>query len=209
MIVDDNSNYDYIKIPNDRPLNNCFIIQSEFKGRGEILAYYYYHKYHPFETAVILHDSTFINKYIDFRSTQDVIFLWSFMHSYDNPSLESEFILRLNRTKELSRLHKNQEEWTGCFGVQSVITLSFLNRIVEKYGLFQLIPFIYSRNERYHLERIFAVVCSNELGRPIDSLFGIIHRYSWGWGYTFEQYIQDKETGNIAHLPVIKVWSGR
>ena len=207
MIIDDNSNYDFIQC--SIPLKNCFIIQSEFHGRGEILSYYYYHKYHPFEKAVILHDSTFINKYIDFYSVQDVQFLWSFIHNYDNPALESKFLSKLKNNELLLHLHKNYQGWSGCFGVQSVICFSFLDKIVNKYDFFNLIQHIYSRNERYHIERIFGVICFTEVLEGVKSMFGNIHSYSWGWGYTFENYLNHTKLGVIDHLPIVKVWSGR
>jgi len=63
IIIDDNSNYIFItKIP----LKNTRIIESEFKGAGELLPYIYFLKYRYFDTAVIIHDSVFIKKYIDF-----------------------------------------------------------------------------------------------------------------------------------------------
>ena len=43
-----------------------FIIQNDFPKRGELMPYYYYLHNKLFDTAVIIHDSVFINKYIDF-----------------------------------------------------------------------------------------------------------------------------------------------
>ena len=42
IVIDDNSNYDFVKA--DYDYKNIEIIQSEFKGRGELLAYYYFYK---------------------------------------------------------------------------------------------------------------------------------------------------------------------
>jgi hypothetical protein len=64
IIIDDNSNYQFIKEIN---LYKTTIIKSEYPGRGELLPYIYYLKYKLFDTAVIIHDSVFINKYIDFN----------------------------------------------------------------------------------------------------------------------------------------------
>ena len=45
MIIDDNSNYDYISYDsNNVYIYNCEIVQSEFPKRGEILGYYYLYK---------------------------------------------------------------------------------------------------------------------------------------------------------------------
>ena len=64
LIIDDNSNYEYIT---DRPLYKTATINSEYHGRGELLPYYYFLHNKLFDTAVLLHDSAFINKYIDFN----------------------------------------------------------------------------------------------------------------------------------------------
>ena len=43
LIIDDNSLPEYLKIESETPsLRNVWIIQSEFQGRGELLAYYYF-----------------------------------------------------------------------------------------------------------------------------------------------------------------------
>ena len=65
IIIDDNSNYNFVKA--DFNYKNIEIIQSEFKGRGELLPYYYYLKNKFFENAVILHDSVFFHKRVYFE----------------------------------------------------------------------------------------------------------------------------------------------
>ena len=39
VIIDDNSNYDFIKVPSDNFLNNCIVIDSEYKKGGKIIGY--------------------------------------------------------------------------------------------------------------------------------------------------------------------------
>jgi hypothetical protein len=63
LIIDDNSNYDYIREKHN--LYKTTIINSEYPRRGELLPYYYYLHNKLFDTAVIIHDSVFINQYID------------------------------------------------------------------------------------------------------------------------------------------------
>jgi len=65
IIIDDNSNYNYVK--EDFNYKNVETIRSEFKGRGEILPYYYYFKNKYFDNAVIIHDSVFFHKRVDFN----------------------------------------------------------------------------------------------------------------------------------------------
>ena len=63
LIIDDNSNYEYIT---NITLYKTTIINSEFPKRGELLPYYYYLNNKLFDIAVIIHDSVFITKKIDF-----------------------------------------------------------------------------------------------------------------------------------------------
>jgi hypothetical protein len=211
MIIDDNSNYDFVSFISSCPLTNCFIIQSEFPGRGEILAYYYFHRFHLFEKAVILHDSTFLQTRID-EKIDDIAFLWTFPHDFDNVNVETMFIrqnLLPTIVDSVVTTHYDVSCWTGCFGVQSVISYSFLDILSTKYGFFRLLSVITSRNERYHLERIFASLCFHEKMGQCPILFGSIFSYYVGWGYTWEQYLFDKKTEQNNHLPIVKVWTGR
>ena len=48
VIIDDNSNYDFVKP--EFNYKNLQVIQSEYPGRGELLPYYYYIKNKFFDT---------------------------------------------------------------------------------------------------------------------------------------------------------------
>ena len=209
IIIDDNSNYEYIK-NYDIDLVNCEIIKSEFNGRGEILAYYYYHKYNFFKKAIILHDSVFINKYIDFDKYGDIKFLWNFTHDWDNIDTEISLLNKLSFNEELKKKYYDKNSWYGCFGAQSVITYSFLDKLSSKYNMFILLNDITTRPKRMDFERIFALLCmfENEDLYLSPSIFGIIHHYIQ-WGYTFEKYLIDKQNNKISNYDIIKVWSGR
>ena len=61
-------------------LPNLTYIKSEFKGRGEILGYYYFHKIRPSKKAIILHDSVFINEPIRYNNHNPCEFLWRIPH---------------------------------------------------------------------------------------------------------------------------------
>ena len=76
ILVDDNSDYNYISKDKEATLTNTTIIKSEYKGRGELLPYYYYHKNKLFDIAVVIHDSFFIQKQIDFGTENQ--FIWEF-----------------------------------------------------------------------------------------------------------------------------------
>ena len=84
VIIDDNSNPEFVKPFYN--FNNVEIIESEFVGRGELLPYYYYIKNKFFENAVILHDSVFLHKKINFNNLQgtQVLPLWFFYSDNEN-----------------------------------------------------------------------------------------------------------------------------
>src|SRR5690606_29192324 len=92
LIVDDNSNKFFL---NDNiTLINCQTVNSEFTTVvGELLGYYYFHKTHFVEKALVIHDSVFIKKYIDFNVYGNAKTLWSFQN---NPCPDNEIINLIN-----------------------------------------------------------------------------------------------------------------
>jgi hypothetical protein len=211
LIVDDNSNYDYIKVDVDNlTIYNCDIIQSKYPSRGEILGYYYFYKNKPFEKAVIIHDSVFINKYIDFDIYNDIKFIWHFTSNWFDETAEMNLINKIINGNILKKYYNNRELIHGCFGVQSVISYKFLYSLEEKYSLFSLLDIIDNRTERMNFERIFALMCihENNILSKEPSIFGIIHEYT-RFGYSYDDYIQDKNNNYLSKKEIIKVWTGR
>jgi hypothetical protein len=191
MIIDDDSLDEYIT-NNDVDLTNCFIIQSEYPKRGEILAYYYFYKYKLFDKAVIIHDSIFLQQDIsqEINDVSNVKFLWHFKNLYDdNPGKEIYLISQLNtKDKEtnystiLMNTYADRTKWLGCFGVMSVITYDFLNILVENYNIFNLLQLIKTREDRCCIERVFAVLCyknNNYFENSSVSIFGEIVDYKF------------------------------
>jgi hypothetical protein len=203
IIIDDNSNYNYIT-DQALKLTNVYIIQSEFPQRGELLAYYYFSKFPQFTKAVILHDSTFIQQKIE-TTVDDIKFLWHFKHDWDNKIQEQDLIKELTNSHALINTYENQDVWHGCFGVQSIISQSFLANLITKYNIFALLKVVTTREKRMAVERIFALLCCIEKPDLVDdpSLYGRIHDYC-PWSYSFEKYKQQPLL-----LPIIKVWTGR
>jgi len=217
VIIDDNSNYDFVKA--EFEYKNVEVIQSEFPGRGELLPYFYYLKHKFFANAVIIHDSVFIHKRINFENLNGVpiIPLWFFYSDKENIQntqriasyLKNNIDISNKLTKELNILGMKSNEWIGCFGVQSYINLTFLQRIQAKYNIVNLIKAVTCRADRCCLERIFGVIFCNESPKLLlkKSLLGNIMTYEQ-WGYSFDQYITDLKKGTIPRT-VIKVWTGR
>ena len=217
IIIDDNSNKEYIKA--DHNYKNIEIIESEYKGRGELLPYYYFYKNNFFENAVIIHDSVFIHYRINFEKLigMKVLPLWHFDSDTENV-INSQRITNslLNKGEIQNKITLNNfvlgmsnSKWIGFFGVQSFINRSFLIQVQNKYRIFNMLDHVKNRKDRCCLERIMGVIFSTEV--PIlykrKSIFGKIFDYQ-NWGYTYDQYEIDLKTKKLPRL-VIKVWTGR
>jgi hypothetical protein len=224
VIIDDYSNNDFLK--SDLILYNTEIINSEFHpGKGELLPIYYYLIYKWFKKAIIIHDSVFINNYINFDNVDKYKFLWYIEHEWNNIETEKKLINCLNNNKEILDLYNNTYLWQGCFGCMTIITHDYLKIIDEKYNLFHLFNVVNSRNERCALERVFGCILLlnddklNYNSNDISLLNSITNSYYNGlpsifgcWDYSFDDYKKTKcilSTAMKDRLPIIKVWSGR
>jgi hypothetical protein len=202
MIVDDNSNPNFLHESESLDLTNVTVVQSEFHKRAELLPYYYFHKLKPFDKAVIIHDSVFIQKYVNFDNVNDVSFLWSFTHDWDVPESELDIISKLKSNNILRTIYNSKDIWLGCFGVMSCITHDFLSSIVDNYDMFDLLNYIDSRDKRMYLERIFAVMCYSLT--DVQTIFGDINNYNGRYiGY------QLYKNNELEGLPFVKVFTGR
>lgn len=219
VIIDDNSNYEFIK--SDFDYKNVQIIQSAFPKRGELLPYYYFLKYKFFQNAVILHDSVFLHKRIHFEKLNglNVVPLWFFHQDTENVENTKRIVKYLkNFTTIENKISDNygikvlgfpRDKWNGCFGVQSYINLSFLEKVEQNYGISNLISAVKCRADRCCLERIFGAIFCSEYPALLanKSLFGNIMTYQT-WGYTFDEYMENLKKGTIPRA-VVKVWTGR
>jgi hypothetical protein len=226
VVIDDNSNKDFVKA--DFEYKNIEYIQSEFPQRGELLPYYYFHKHHFFENAIIIHDSVFIHRRINFDALKNfkVVPLWHFSYGKDENikrTLEICNYLKNNYevNKELNLLGNkyqllglNKSYWAGCFGVQSYINYNFLDYLQQKYNLFNMLKIIKCRADRCCLERIYGLIIGLECKEliKVKSLLGCIASYSNGeysWGYSYNQYKDYMNKYRKSPAPYVKVWSGR
>lgn len=195
LIIDDNSNYEYIT---ERTLYKTTIINSEYKGRGELLPYYYYLHHKLFDAAFILHDSVFINKQVDLTVDRYKL-LWEFEHNWDQVEDETKMINAFN-DKELFKFYKNKTLWKGCFGGMVIITYDYLTMLNSHYDISKLLDYVNTRYNRCSFERVIG--CLLQKFKKRETLLGNIHDYC-KWDIPFE------EKDNYTHLPLIKVWTGR
>jgi len=218
IIIDDNSNQNFIK--SDCEYTNIEIIQSEFHGRGELLPYYYFYKNHFFDNAIIIHDSIFFHKRINFEMLIGikVVPLWHFEADKENINKTLLISNKLNNNYEIQKkltlndnvLGLRHHKWYGCFGVQSFINYNFLRYIEKKYNLFNLLSIVRNRQDRCSLERIFGVIFYTEEKQNLTkkkSLLGNIFN-NINWKYTFDDYENDVNQKKISKS-VVKVFTGR
>jgi hypothetical protein len=140
---------------------NCEIISSEFPQRGELLGYYYYYKLHPFDKAVIMHDSVFIQQFVDFNSHGNVRFLWDFKHTWNSPENEITMLHHMLGENHGNTFYKLlmfylEKRWKGCYGAQSVIRHTFLDTLVQKYSLIRLLDCIIISTYLHLLQNTFS-----------------------------------------------------
>jgi hypothetical protein len=218
VIIDDNSNKDLVKPHHE--YQNVIVHHSDFPGRGELLPYIYFIQNDYFDNAVIIHDSVFFHKRLNFESFNGIKVLpfWHFDADKENfintirlaSRLRNNFDiipkLSLSETKVLG-LRKNK--WYGCFGVQCYINRNFLLYLNSKYNITNLLGVVTNRKDRCSLERIFGILFSEEArkNKKFVSVFGKITEYQ-NFGYSFENYVRDVNTKKPLK-PVVKVWTGR
>jgi len=194
------------------------VIESEFIGRGEILPYYYFYKYHFFNNAVIIHDSIFFHKRINFDAVKfNVLPLWHFNSDKENVENTIRLTHSLKNNSEILNALTNidfvgfkKNKWFGCFGLQSYINYNFLSFIQKKYLLFNLLNFVTNRSDRCCLERLLGIIffTNQKYLYTQKSLLGNILTYS-KWLYSYEEYCNFLEKNKGSYLPVVKVWTGR
>jgi len=220
VIIDDNSDTNFLKA--DYDYSNVEIIQSEFPGRGELLPYYYFVKNKFFENAVIIHDSVFFHKRINFEVLKgtDVLPLWHFSSDNENESNTLRLIENLkNKFNIDTKLKQNassmfsimlDNKWDGCFGCQSYINHNFLLHIENKYNISSLTKVVQNRADRCCLERIMGCIFYSESPKlnTIKSMLGSIWNFPFVGKYNFDMYDTDFKKGTLKRA-VVKVWTGR
>jgi len=218
VIIDDNSNKDLvISFYN---YNNIEVIESEFHGRGELLPYYYFIQNKFFDNAIIIHDSVFFHRRVNFEKLIGikVLPLWYFHSDNENVDNSVKIVSTLNNSAEIKNklllqkivLGIDNHKWFGCFGSQSFINHDFLLYLERKYNITKMKNVVTCRRDRCCLERIMGVIFCSE--SPIAStkkaLFGNIFKYQ-NFDYTYENYVNDIKNNRKLPRPIIKVWTGR
>jgi hypothetical protein len=218
IIIDDNSDYNFINNDNV-DLTNITIIDSEFKGSGELLPYYYYYKNKWFEKMIFIHDSVFINNKINVDNVKNVKFLWYFnakegTNEEENKNIEN-LLNSINNDykKDLLELF-NSDNWKGCWGVMSIIEYNYLEYLQNKYNILNLINVINTRYNRMALERIFGLICCLEnpsINKDNISIFGYYSENQNNRNsdnYNYNEFLEDINNNNM-NVDINKLFFGR
>jgi hypothetical protein len=206
MIIDDNSNPSHVSIID---LYKTNIIHSEFPGRGELLPYYYFYTNKFCDTAVILQDSVFLQKKLDFASVKSYQPLWTFAtHDYDQPE-DEEPMIDLFHDLKIKEFYSNKSSWNGCFGGMSIITYEYLDRLHKNFDFRQLLNHVLTRYNRMSFERVIA--CVLQFFSPNGKMLGFIgdiHEYLFKFNIYFGG-IEWENRDQYPSMPIVKIWSSR
>ena len=111
-------------------------------------------------------------------------------------------------------LYERKDLWCGCFGIISILTLEFCEKVLhEKYNFFVLLEHLKTKIDRCCLERLFGIVCChNDDTVKNKVLMGDIHNYinqDCNWSYDFDEYMRDRSEEKLTRFPIIKTFNGR
>jgi hypothetical protein len=208
IIIDDNSKY---KSKSDDNLINTEIIYSEYPGAGELLPYYYYYKYKWANNMIFMHDSMFlIREFTSKEIEKSNVMLWDFLdRTYDDNNKINDYIELLDNNNILHKVF-NSNEWKGCFGVSTIISIDFLINIENKYGFCsRLIDNVKTRDNRICIERILGIIFYAE-NILYESLFGDINK---DYPFSFNNFSIDRSINILKNYKyntaICKMWRGR
>ena len=223
LIIDDHSNPEFLSTIADYPRENILNISSEFEpGCGEMLAYYYFYKMKIADTAIILHDSFFLQAPIPdlqyYRQTSNFTtkFLLSFSRFHEDFNKEIAWIQKLKNPESLVWWYRQRDLCRyGCQGIQSIISHRFLTELQEKHHVLDLVDQITNRVDRMCMERVWAAVCLYHSPNLLDpdqvAVYGdFFHDYLDKYEHTeYEYFLANREKIAQEKRPFIKIFSGR
>ena len=167
-------------------------------GELNVWKHFLHEKY--FDVGILLHDSFLIKKPLEnIEQISDVNFIWYFTNHRVHWDIIEEPNTEYNRSHKI-RTHNDliyhlakqayegsdfftwfqqvfprKEEWIGCFGPVSIMRHEFLQRLQEKTGFLNIIPYIKDKRDRMAMESIYALACQYVLGRTADSYDGLYY----------------------------------
>lgn len=180
IIIDDHSPWDFKEFVIDQ---NTIRIISQHKGCAEMNPYYYYYFNNLFDRAIIIHDSFHLLDRIENIENIDIQFIWHFnIHRYawnifkeeqTQYNIENKIITHDDKIIDFVKksdlndtfkdwFNKNyfiKNSWTGCFGIMSIISHTFLCLIQKKTNMLSTLKIMKDKRDRMVMESVFALIC--------------------------------------------------
>lgn len=201
ILINDHSPLDISDIQQE--FSDVSIELSMVKGAAEMNPYLYFYSHKCFDTAVILHDSMHLNKPLSgVENIKDIQFIRNFtnhilqwerikeprtQYNQINAIITHEDLIihllkKVLTDKNVSFLtfclekYYQKRSWTGCFGIQTIISHDFLKELQEKTNILDFTSVINNRRERMAMESIFSLAChllrtSEYLRKSYDGTF--------------------------------------
>jgi hypothetical protein len=201
VIIDNQSNPLFLS---DIPMTNTEIVNSPYDQRGEFAPFYYFLKEKWFETAVIVHDTAYLQRPIPWE-TEKYRFFWGFHfkdHKVQRRKEALEMIDSLDNADQVRAFYDQPEEWCGALGSMMSVRHEFLVALEEKYHWTRWIDVIVNKNYREAMERVLPCLMQNE-SRPPRFVVAIDMFSHLPYGLPFDDRHKHR------HLDVIKVWGSR
>ena len=211
IIIDDNSQVNTF----NGSLVNTEVIESEYRGAGEILPYFYFFLHKWADRMIILHDSMILHR--PFRSAELeglLRFHWHF--SLNESSYHTKMALQFSSMRHhegLLAFLNGGSQWKGCFGGASIISYDAVEHLEKKYGFFStLVLAIKTRRDREVFERMLGAVAFFEKMVEMDtcSTFGDIIRYPGAFTDNMNKDMTAQQVQQANYdTAILKIWRGR
>lgn len=211
VIIDDNSQVNTF----NGSLVHTEVIESEYRGAGESLPYFYFFQYKWADRMIILHDSMILHRPFQSTELEGLIrFHWHFSIKEITYHTKMELLFSSMRHHEgLLSFLKGASEWKGCFGGAAIVSYDAVEHLEKKYGFFStLVLAIKTRKDREAFERMLGVVTFFE--KMVDnescSTFGDIIRYPGAFtdNMNKETTMYQVQQANY-DTAILKIWRGR
>jgi hypothetical protein len=187
VLIDDGS------VPPLKSTTDKIVIEKSLSpGGAEFLPYYHWFHKKYFKKAMILHDSMIMHRrYGDISEIKDVKFLRNFTchRLWDVKEKQTEYniehkiqthddlikhLVNTYNTKRgfvkfFNEIYDKKDEWYGCFGAMTIMTLDFLEKLQKETKILDMISQVNDRRRRMALECFFSIACQYSHGKKPDS----------------------------------------
>lgn len=180
---------------------NISVIEPEYSCCGPIMPYFYFYKNRPFDIAVFLQDTMFLQTKLELNQFRGMKFLWKDNdHQNEIDPFHQRLILLLRNHVPIWNLSCRPDNWTNCFSGMTICHWDAINQLQNAFHIFSISHAITVLEDQKAWNRVFSMCC-HVLGlvEPMTaSVFGEIHTNQYSW----HDYIVDKET-NITMKPIV------